>query len=263
MKSENSAQIQKAFTQQAAGFESRSMNFSKQDYLDYAVARVAPEASDALLEVAAGTCACGRAFAPRVRSVVCLDMTAAMLKKGKAAAEQERLQNMTFMLGDAADLPFADGSFDIVFSRLAFHHFPEPETPFSEMARVLKPDGKLVMIDMAAAEEPLRKTEDALEILRDPSHVRNLSQQEMLALYERHGLNIDCCETVCMPVRLDSWMAHTATLPETQALIRAQMEAELTGGAPTGFYPYRRNSAIMFDQRWTLIIGRKPTADQA
>ncbi len=263
MKSENSAQIQKAFTQQAAGFESRSMNFSKQDYLDYAVARVAPKTSDSLLEVAAGTCACGRAFAPRVRSVVCLDMTAAMLEMGKAAAEREHLQNMTFMLGDAADLPFANGSFDIVFSRLAFHHFPEPETPFSEMARVLKPDGKLVMIDMAAAEEPLRKTEDALEILRDPSHVRNLSQQEMLALYERHGLNIDCCEAVRMPVRLDNWMAYTATPPETQALIRAQMEAELTGGAPTGFYPYRQNSAIMFDQRWTLIIGRKPAADQA
>lgn len=166
MKSENSAQIQKAFTQQAVGFESRSMNFSKQDYLDYAVARVAPEASDALLEVAAGTCVCGRAFAPRVRSVVCLDMT--------------------------------------------------------------------------AAEEPLRSAEDALEILRDPSHVRNLSQPEMLALYKWHGLNVDCCETIRMPVRLDSWMARTATPPKTQAVIRAQMEAELTDGAPTGFYPYRR-----------------------
>lgn len=80
MKSENSAQIQKAFARQAAGFESRNMNFSKRDYLDYAVACAAPEPSDALLEVAAGTCVCGRAFAPRVRSVVCLDMTAAMLE---------------------------------------------------------------------------------------------------------------------------------------------------------------------------------------
>lgn len=230
MKSENSAQIQKAFTQQAAGFESRSMSFSKQDYLDYAVARVAPKSTDALLE---------------------------------AAVEQEHLQNMTFMLGDAAELPFADSSFDIVFSRLAFHHFPEPETPFLEMARVLKPNGKLVMIDMAAAEEPLRKAEDALEILRDSSHICNLSQPEMLALYERHGLSVDCCETVRMPVRLDSCMAHTATPPETQAVIRARMEADLAGGAPTGFYPYRQNSAIMFDQRWTLIIGRKPLGTQA
>ncbi len=263
MKSENSVQIQKAFTQQAAGFESRNMNFSKQEYLDYAVARVAPKTSDTLLEAAAGTCVCGRAFAPHARSAVCLDMTAAMLEMGKAAAEREHIQNMTFVQGDAAELPFADGSFDIVFSRLAFHHFPEPETPFSEMARVLKPGGKLVMIDMAAAEEPLRSAEDALEILRDLSHIRNLSQTEMLALYEKRGLTIDCCETVRMPVQLDSWMAHTATPPETQAVIRAQMEADLAGGAPTGFCPYRRESAIMFDQRWVLIIGRKPLAGQA
>lgn len=114
------------------------------------------------------------------------------------------------MQGNAAELPFADGSFDIAFSRLAFHHFPEPETPFSEMTRVLKPGGKLVMIDMAAAEEPLRKTEDALEILRDPSHVRNLSRSEMLALYEARGLFVERCETVRMPVRFDSRMTHTA-----------------------------------------------------
>ena len=138
------------------------------------------------------------------------DMTAAMLEMGKAAAERDRLQNIKFMQGNAAELPFADGSFDIAFSRLAFHHFPEPETPFSEMARVLKPGGKLVMIDMAAAEEPLRKTEDALEILGDPSHVRNLIRSEMLALYEARGLFVERCETVRMPVRFDSRMTHTA-----------------------------------------------------
>ena len=259
MKSENSAQIQKAFARQAAGFESRNMNFSKRDYLDCA----APEPSDTLWEVAAGTCVCGRAFAPRVRSVVCLDMTAAMLEMGKATGERDRLQNIKFMQGNAGELPFADGSFDIAFSRLAFHHFPEPETPFSEMARVLKPGGKLVMIDMAAAEEPLRKTEDALEILRNPSHVRNLSRSEMLALYEARGLFVERCETVRMPVRFDSRMTHTAAPPETQAVIRARIESELAGGAPTGLYPYRRESAIMFDQRWTLIIGRKPIAGRA
>ena len=81
---------------------------------------------------------------------------------------------------------------------------------FSEMARVLKPGGKLVMIDMAAAEEPLRKTEDALESLRDPAHVRNLSRSEVLALYEARGLFVERCETVRMPVRFDSRMTHIA-----------------------------------------------------
>lgn len=44
------------------------------------------------------------------------------------------------------------------------------------MARVLKTGGKLVVIDMEAAEEALRNTENEIETLRDPSHVRKLSK---------------------------------------------------------------------------------------
>ena len=72
----------------------------------------------------------------------------------------------------AERLPFLDDGFDIVISRLAFHHFANPKRCFSEMARVLKPGGKLVVIDMEAAEETLRAVEDEIETLRDPSHMR-------------------------------------------------------------------------------------------
>ena len=77
MKSSNQAQIQQAFTQQAAGFESKRMNFSKQDYLYSVVQKIAQSKTDAVLEVAAGTCACGRTIAPYAGNVVCLDMTPA------------------------------------------------------------------------------------------------------------------------------------------------------------------------------------------
>ncbi len=60
-----------------------------------------------------------------------------------------------------------DNRFDIVISRLAFHHFSNPYRCFSEMARVVKPSGKLVLIDMEAAEHTLRDTEDQIETLRD------------------------------------------------------------------------------------------------
>ena len=172
MNSSNKTQIQQAFTQQAAGFEGKRMNFSKQDYLYSVVQKTAPTKTDAVLEVAAGTCACGRTIAPYTGSVVCLDMTPAMLSVGKSEAGKNHLDNMTFVLGDAAELPFLNGSFDIVLSRLAFHHFPDVKQPFAEMVRVLKPDGKLVLIDMEAAEESLRETEDGIEKMRDPSHVR-------------------------------------------------------------------------------------------
>ena len=172
MKSSNKTQIQQAFTQQAEEFEGKRMNFSKQDYLYSVVQKTAPTKTDAVLEVAAGTCACGRTIAPYAGNVVCLDMTPAMLSVGKSEAGKKHLDNMTFVLGDAAELPFLNGSFDIVLSRLAFQHFPDVKQPFAEMVRVLKPDGKLVLIDMEAAEESLRETEDGIEKMRDPSHVR-------------------------------------------------------------------------------------------
>ena len=82
-----------------------------------------PKQPDIVLEVAAGTCACGRSFAPLVQTVVCLDATLPMLQIGKREATNSHLNNMVFVKGYAEELPFLDDSFDVVFSRLAFHHF--------------------------------------------------------------------------------------------------------------------------------------------
>lgn len=103
MKSANQTEIQKSFTQQAENFENGKMNFSKKEYLDYTVSKIAPAGTDNVLEVAAGTCACGRAVAPGARSVTCLDMTPAMLEVGRTEAEKAGLHNMHFVLGDAAE----------------------------------------------------------------------------------------------------------------------------------------------------------------
>lgn len=257
MKSSNQAEVQQAFTRQASGFESERMSFSRADYLSYTVSRIAPVKTDAVLEVAAGTCACGRAIAPYVAGVVCLDMTPAMLAVGRAEAEKAGLDNMTFVLGDAAELPLPDGGFDVVLSRLAFHHFPDTEHPFAEMVRVLRPDGRLVLIDMEAAETPLRETEDRIEQMRDASHVRNLSRAEMRALYERHGLRVECCEAAHIPVDLQSWMELTQTPYPAQKKIRALLAAETAGGERKGFAPYLDGDHIKFDQRWLLLIGKR------
>lgn len=257
MESQNKAEIQRAFSQQAQNFESGKMNFTNREYLDYAVSKIAPKASDIVLEAAAGTCACGRAVARYAKSVVCLDMTPEMLAVGRAKAEEEKLGNMTFVLGDSAELPFLDGSFDIVFSRLAFHHFPDAEQPFSEMVRVLKHGGKLVLVDMEAAEPNLRQTEDDIEKLRDNSHIRNLSKAEMLGLFENHGLSVECCETTKMPIKLANWLEHTSASKAVQAEIISRMEEDIHGGAKTGFYPYMNGSDIYFDHRWVLVSGVK------
>ena len=70
-------------------------------------ARLAVRAREFMLDLAAGTGLGSRALAPKVRAVVALDATAAMLHVGRAEAEREGLSNIVFQRGDAAALPFS------------------------------------------------------------------------------------------------------------------------------------------------------------
>ena len=92
MKPENIEKIYRSFELQAPNFESKSVNFTKEEYLNYTISCVAPCRENTLLEVAAGTCACGRSFAPLVRTVVCLDATVPVLRIGQQEAADEVLR---------------------------------------------------------------------------------------------------------------------------------------------------------------------------
>lgn len=80
---ENLETLNRSFAVQAPNFDSKSVNFTKKEYLDYTVDAASPAGTDIVLEVAAGTCACGRAFAPLVQTVVCLDLAAPCSKSEK------------------------------------------------------------------------------------------------------------------------------------------------------------------------------------
>ena len=257
MNPENTDEIRKSFTIQARNFESAKMSFSKQEYLDYTVESIDLGRDDKALDAAAGTCACGRSIAPFVESVVCLDATEAMLEVGRAEAKKSGIANMEFVNGFVESMPFEDETFDIVITRLAFHHFTEMEKPFSEMDRVLKTGGKLVIIDMEAAEETLRGIEDKIETMRDPSHVKNRSLDEFGRIYEKHGYTVTKREATVIPVSLSAWMELTQTPEDVCREIEGLMKAELAGGALTGFRPYTRDGEVYFEQRWVLFIGIK------
>jgi len=249
--------INQSFENQAKEFENPDMSFSKQEYLDYTMSAIGGKTADNVLEVAAGTCLCGRTLAPKVHRVTCIDATQAMLDVGITEAQRAGIKNMNFIHGMAEEIPFKEATFDIVMTRLSFHHFQETEKPFSEMSRVLKPGGKLVVIDMEATEESLRDTEDYIERLRDCSHVRNRSRQELLALYRDAGYKMLKEDNTKIPVRLSAWMELTKTSPDMKQEIVKLMERDMAGEFCTGFKPYRQESEIWFEQRWLLLIGLK------
>ncbi len=88
----------------------------------------------------------------------------------------------------AEDLPFASGSFDVVVTRIAPHHFADIGKAIGELARV---SNRVVVV-----EDTLYTSEEveAAEKLRDPTHVRNLSEQEWRELLESAGLELERVE---------------------------------------------------------------------
>ena len=98
------------------------------------------------------------------------------------------------------ELPFADGSFDAVVCRVAVHHFDDPALAVREMVRV---SGGLVLIsDNLYGGERLEQAEK----LRDPSHVRNYSEQEWRAFLEDAGARVEVVETIRHPIELEPWL---------------------------------------------------------
>ena len=179
-----------------------------------------------------------------------LDMTTAMLAVGKAEAAKQKLLNMNFVQGDAEKLPFSDNSFDIVISRLAFHHFPNPKRCFSEMVRFLKISGKMVVIDMEAAAEALRNTEDEIEPLSDPSHMQKLSKEEFTEMFRESCLSITTMDCTELSVSLSAWLAFTNTPAQLSADILKRFMDEINGNRLTGVKPYQK-----MEKSILIIIG--------
>ena len=90
----NYNEVKKSFGTQAEKFASYHM--SKAEYTDYLIRSIQAKGNEHALEVAAGTCICGRAVAPYVKDITCLDLTEAMLKQGKKLAKQEGNRGRTY-----------------------------------------------------------------------------------------------------------------------------------------------------------------------
>ncbi len=100
----------------------------------------------------------------------------------------------------AEHLPFADGSFDAVVSRVAHHHFDDPAAAMREMARV---SGGLVLVV-----DNLFMSDEAEEAdrLRDPSHVRNYTEAEWRSMFEDAGLTVEDVHHFDKPIELQPWL---------------------------------------------------------
>lgn len=249
--------IRSEFSRQSATFDTYMATDVKKAFNENAVNEMKLTGNERVLEVAAGTCAFGRMIAPKVSHITELDVTEAMLSVGRKENERAGIKNADYIIGEAESLPFENESFDIAVSRLAFHHFLSAESVFKEMSRVVKSNGKIVIADMLAKDEPLRESADQYEKMRDPSHIRCLCEEELSSLAEKYYCTVEYSSVTVIPMKLLSWLELTDTPLNIREKIVCDMQNEIGGKLKTGFFPYMENGELMFDHQWLLMIIRK------
>jgi SAM-dependent methyltransferase len=124
----------------------------------------------------------------------------------------------------AEHLPFADGSFEAVVSRVAHHHFDDPQAAIDEMARV---SARLVVVV-----DNLFMSDEAEEAdkVRDPSHVRNYTEAEWRAMFDAAGLDVDGVERFDKPIEFQPWLDRVGCTGDDAEWVRELLADRIEDG---------------------------------
>jgi ubiquinone/menaquinone biosynthesis C-methylase UbiE len=177
-----------------------------------------------VLDVACGPGIVACAAAQRAAHVTGIDLTPAMIAQARERQESLRLGNLDWRVGDAMQLPFAEGAFDVVLTRYSFHHMPDPLPVLREMKRVCRRGGRVVVIDATPAPET-QAAYDRMETLRDPSHASALTLDQLRAIGREAGL----AEELVDGYRLTAQLSTLADGKDMQALLQ-MFEADIASG---------------------------------
>ncbi|HYG56865.1 MAG TPA: class I SAM-dependent methyltransferase [Symbiobacteriaceae bacterium] len=177
--------------------------------------------SEDVLDIATAAGHTALALAPHARHVTGVDLTPEMLTEAKRLVAERGVANVAFQEADAEALPFGDGTFDVVTCRIAAHHFPDVAAFCREAARVLRPGGRLLVVDNVAPEDQgLDRFINTVEKLRDPSHYRCHSLSEWQRYMADAGLCFAVAHQFITPMDREDWLARANTPADVAGVVR-------------------------------------------
>lgn len=215
-----------------------------------------PTAGDEVLDVACGSGLVACALARRATHVTGIDITPAMLDQARALQRKQQLNNLSWQLGEAYPLPFADHSFDIVLSRYSLHHMQAPAQALAEMVRVCRPGGRVLVADIAIP-QACAQGFDRLEQWRDPSHVHALSEDEFAALFDTCALEDLQSADYTVRVALEEQLAASFPVEGGAELIRHSLQQDV-GINALGVGAHLRDGQLYYDYPIRAVVGRRP-----
>lgn len=179
------------------------------------------------IDIGAGGGHVSYALAKSAGNVVACDLSTEMLAAVATSARARGLDNIETVEASADALPFPDAEFDFVASRFSAHHWRNFSGGLREARRVARPGATAVFIDVFASEVPLFDTHlQAIELLRDPSHVRNHTLAQWFGALGIAGFSLKKCHTWRLRMDFPTWIARMATSEtHAQAILSLQRGA--------------------------------------
>jgi len=243
------------FTRQAVPFaEMPAHSNEESDRLLISIAGISSQ--DTVLDVACGPGLVACSLAEVARHVTGIDLTPAMIEQAQARQRAKQLTNLTWKVGDAVPLPFADDAFSIVVTRYTFHHFLDPQAVLAEMVRVCSPGGRVAVVDVFTSSPAQAEAYNRVEKLRDPSHVRALSLEELTGLCKAAGLRDLKTAFYRLDMGLEKLLAASFPNPGDADRIR-QTFADDIGKDHLGLGAVRKDGAIHFAFPIVVIAGTR------
>ncbi|WBS01681.1 class I SAM-dependent methyltransferase [Pseudoduganella sp. SL102] len=161
-------------------------------------------------------------LAPLVGKVVACDLSEPMLRVVAGEAGRRGFGNVVTKRSAAESLPCPSASFDVAVTRYSAHHWRDVPAGLAQMRRVLKPGGMAIFMDVVTPGMPLLDTWlQSLELLRDPSHVRNASLDEWRTALATAGFAVGEVTTFRLRLEFASWVERMKTPEAHVAAIRS------------------------------------------
>jgi ArsR family transcriptional regulator len=135
-----------------------------------------------IADLGAGEGAFSLLLAQRASKVIAVDTSANMIEVAREQAHRAGIQNIEYRLGDMEELPIEDATVDLAFFSQSLHHALHPARAIHEAARILKPSGRIVILDLMR-----HRFEEAREIYAD--EWLGFTESELESMLEKSGLS--------------------------------------------------------------------------
>jgi ubiquinone/menaquinone biosynthesis C-methylase UbiE len=205
------------------------------------------------IDVATGPGFTAFAVADQCERVIATDISEGMLQQVERLAIERGIENVERALADAQDLPFEDGSVDLVTCRTAPHHFASIPEFLKESRRVLAAEGLMLLADTTTSEnERARTWHQDMERRRDPSHVHAPTPSGWCSAVEAAGFSITDQAATTVDMTFNDWV-HRSKTPASEVEAMRQEWSVLDDRIATE-YSIRSLGAGDFSFSWPVIV---------